>query len=91
MSLPSTIGNGWGVERWTPGKGLAHRFMADEPLPGRVSARTDAHLPDHPPCPHCGSKQTELVSPFGSVLANAQYRCQACSSPFEFMKWLPED
>jgi ring-1,2-phenylacetyl-CoA epoxidase subunit PaaD len=56
-----------------------------------VPARKDGHLPEHPACPHCGSEDTELMSAFGTVLANAQYRCRACASPFEFMKWLEEN
>jgi DNA-directed RNA polymerase subunit RPC12/RpoP len=56
-----------------------------------VPARTDGQLPEHPACPHCGSHDTEMMSPFGTVLANAQYRCHACSSPFEFMKWLSDE
>lgn len=48
---------------------------------------SSTELPDHPPCPHCGSEETELLSFFGSVLANAQYYCRGCRVPFEFIKW----
>jgi hypothetical protein len=34
-------------------------------------------------CPFCGSRETELLSPFGSQLSTAQYLCRACRSPFE--------
>ena len=34
-------------------------------------------------CPFCGSRETELLSPFGSQLSTAQYLCHACRSPFE--------
>lgn len=44
-------------------------------------------LPDNLACPHCESRDTELMSPFGSVLANAQYYCNGCSTTFEYMKW----
>jgi hypothetical protein len=47
----------------------------------------DAELPEHPKCPHCGSEDTRLMSPFGSVLANAQFYCEDCRTTFEFMKW----
>lgn len=48
-----------------------------------------ADLPEHAQCPHCGSEDTELMSPFGSVLANAQYYCQGCRTTFEYVKWQP--
>lgn len=48
-------------------------------------------LPENPPCPHCDQDETELMSPFGSVLANAQYYCNACRTAFELMKWRRED
>lgn len=50
-----------------------------------------AELPDHPPCPHCGSQDTELMGIFGSILANAQFYCNGCRCPFEFVKWQDAD
>ena len=44
-------------------------------------------VPAEPPCPHCGSRDTELMNLFGSVLANLQYYCKGCRTPFEQMKW----
>lgn len=37
-------------------------------------------------CPHCGSKNTELVSPFGATACKAFYRCLSCKEPFEYFK-----
>lgn len=56
-----------------------------------MSGLEAAKLPDQPACPHCGETDTELMSPFGSVLANAQYYCHGCRSTFEFMKWQASD
>lgn len=39
-------------------------------------------------CPHCGSRQTELVSQFGSTACKALYRCQDCREPFDYFKCL---
>lgn len=36
-----------------------------------------------PPCPLCGSAETEQLSPFGSTPCKALHRCQACKEPFE--------
>jgi hypothetical protein len=44
-------------------------------------------LPTHPPCPFCDGHDTELVSPFGSVLSVAAFWCKSCHSAFELLKW----
>ena len=40
----------------------------------------------HPACPHCGSKDTELLSEFGSTACKALHRCRACREPFDAFK-----
>lgn len=40
-----------------------------------------------PACPFCGSDRTELLSLFGSTSLTSQYRCAACRSAFEYVKW----
>ena len=37
-------------------------------------------------CPHCGSMNTERLSPFGSTACKALWRCLACREPFEEFK-----
>jgi ring-1,2-phenylacetyl-CoA epoxidase subunit PaaD len=37
-------------------------------------------------CPRCASKETRLVSQFGSTACKAQYRCLACLEPFDYFK-----
>jgi hypothetical protein len=44
-------------------------------------------LPTHPPCPFCDGRDTELVSPFGSVLSVAAFWCRGCHTAFELVKW----
>ncbi len=39
-----------------------------------------------PPCPACGSDDTECVSRFGSTPCKALYRCRACLEPFDYFK-----
>lgn len=39
-----------------------------------------------PPCPTCGSADTERVSQFGSTPCKALYRCRACLEPFDYFK-----
>jgi ring-1,2-phenylacetyl-CoA epoxidase subunit PaaD len=37
-------------------------------------------------CPRCGSKDTELLSEFGSTSCKALWRCKACREPFDYFK-----
>ena len=37
-------------------------------------------------CPQCGSKDTELISEFGSTSCKALWRCKSCREPFEYFK-----
>ena len=38
------------------------------------------------PCPQCGSKNTSLVSQFGSTPCKSNYRCLDCLEPFDYFK-----
>ncbi len=61
-----------------------HPHRQDEPAPGSRDA---------PPCPFCGSPRTEVMSLFGSHASLTTCWCEACRSPFEFLRWRgePED
>lgn len=37
-------------------------------------------------CPHCGSRDTEVVSEFGSTACKALRRCRSCAEPFDHFK-----
>ena len=37
-------------------------------------------------CPHCGSEDTETISPRGSTPCKAQFRCRSCLEPFDYFK-----
>jgi ring-1,2-phenylacetyl-CoA epoxidase subunit PaaD len=40
------------------------------------------------PCPQCNSKNTKLISQFGSTSCKAHYQCQDCLEPFDYFKCL---
>ena len=40
------------------------------------------------PCPYCSSKETRMVSQFGSTACKAQYSCSSCLEPFDYFKCL---
>jgi ring-1,2-phenylacetyl-CoA epoxidase subunit PaaD len=37
-------------------------------------------------CPQCGSKQTEIISQFGSTPCKSLYKCLNCLEPFDYFK-----
>ncbi len=39
-----------------------------------------------PLCPVCESKETELISEYGSTACKALYRCTSCLEPFDYFK-----
>jgi ring-1,2-phenylacetyl-CoA epoxidase subunit PaaD len=39
-------------------------------------------------CPKCNSKDTRMVSLFGSTACKAHYQCNVCQEPFDYFKCL---
>ena len=58
------------------------------PIPGTNAKRIEALFSEapQPECPHCGDKNTKLVSQFGSTACKALYQCQDCKEPFDYFK-----
>lgn len=40
------------------------------------------------PCPKCGSRETKMVSQFGSTACKAHYQCLTCLEPYDYFKCL---
>lgn len=40
------------------------------------------------PCPRCDSKNTKMISQFGSTACKAHYQCNDCLEPFDYFKCL---
>jgi ring-1,2-phenylacetyl-CoA epoxidase subunit PaaD len=40
------------------------------------------------PCPKCNSRDTRMISQFGSTACKAQYQCNECKEPFDYFKCL---
>jgi ring-1,2-phenylacetyl-CoA epoxidase subunit PaaD len=40
------------------------------------------------PCPKCGSRNSRMVSQFGSTACKALYQCNDCQEPFDYFKCL---
>lgn len=41
---------------------------------------------DDIPCPRCDSKNTEMISQFGSTACKSLFRCNSCGEPFDYFK-----
>lgn len=42
--------------------------------------------PKEIPCPQCGSKDTKMISQFGSTACKALYKCNSCYETFDYFK-----
>jgi ring-1,2-phenylacetyl-CoA epoxidase subunit PaaD len=54
------------------------------PPPG--GSRRALFAQEVPPCPHCGSAETEQISEFGSTACKSLHRCRVCREPFDAFK-----
>lgn len=60
--------------------------LTTDPRPGEKE-EPPGGLPERPPCPFCGGRDTSLRSEFGAHASVSTYWCRACHSPFEFIRW----
>lgn len=42
--------------------------------------------PENIECPQCGSKNTQLLSEFGSTACKSLFKCKDCLEPFDYFK-----
>ncbi|WP_376797278.1 hypothetical protein [Thermogemmatispora sp.] len=60
--------------------------MSEETASGQFTPEWRSSGGGRPRCPFCGSTETELFSLFGQQLLTAQYYCNGCHTPFEYIK-----
>ncbi len=56
-----------------------------EPLPDKLALLHDQKVVK---CTRCGSKNTRLISQFGSTACKALFQCDDCHEPFDYFKCL---
>jgi ring-1,2-phenylacetyl-CoA epoxidase subunit PaaD len=56
-----------------------------EPLPDKLALLHDQKIVK---CTRCGSKNTRLISQFGSTACKALFQCEDCHEPFDYFKCL---
>ena len=74
---------------WISGKG--REALGDFGIaPPQDGAAKEALFGSHDPvqCPHCSSRDTVMVSEFGSTACKALWKCRACGEPFDYFKCL---
>lgn len=54
--------------------------------PAKRAGRRALFGADQVACPQCGSRDTELLSEFGSTSCKALWRCRSCREPFDYFK-----
>ena len=61
---------------------------ADGSLAIDISALTSSKVQSKVvvPCPHCNSRNTRLLSQYGSTACKALYQCNSCLEPFDYFK-----
>ncbi len=59
-------------------------MSAHAPLP---SPPPDGGRGTEPKCTHCGARNAEVISLFGTQAMTLQYRCRKCGTLFEAIKY----
>ncbi len=54
--------------------------------PAKSAGRRALFGADEIACPQCGSRDTEVLSEFGSTSCKALWRCRSCREPFDYFK-----
>ncbi len=86
VNVEVSLRKAWSTNRMTD---EARRKLRDKGIapPHRYRGELNVKTLTHPiPCPHCGSSQTQLRSPFGPALCRAFYQCNECGQTFERFK-----
>lgn len=81
MSLEETWSSNDVTER---GRQALREFRLSPPPPHQ--GIIDLDILEYAECPHCGSHNTELRSPFGPTLCRALHHCHDCRQGFEQFK-----
>ena len=55
--------------------------------PRRQKSKPESARDTEPACPHCKARDVEVISLFGTQAMTLQYRCRACGTVFEALKY----
>lgn len=79
----------WTTDWITPrGRKALENYGIAAPLEAEADKDVLLHGKRIVKCTNCGSKNTRLVSQFGSTACKAQFQCEDCQEPFDYFKCL---
>ena len=79
----------WTTDWITPrGREALEKYGIAAPLEAEADKDVLLHGKKLVKCPQCGSKNTKMVSQFGSTACKAQFQCEDCQEPFDYFKCL---
>jgi len=84
VEIKQVLSPAWTTEWMSEaGKQKLQEYGIAAPAPNHCFAIGEDQPED---CPHCHSKNIELISRFGSTPCKALYRCLDCREPFDYFK-----
>jgi ring-1,2-phenylacetyl-CoA epoxidase subunit PaaD len=88
FQIKTTLSPAWTTD-WITEKGRENlREYGIAPPENEVDKSILFAEPTVVPCPLCKSKNTKMVSLFGSTACKAHYQCNDCLEPFDYFKCL---
>ncbi|MEM7427025.1 MAG: 1,2-phenylacetyl-CoA epoxidase subunit PaaD [Pseudomonadota bacterium] len=86
-ALSIALAPAWSTD-WITEKGRAElKAFGIAPPEGAATSKRELFSGDrNVQCPHCGARDTEMVSEFGSTACKSLWRCRSCREPFDYFK-----
>lgn len=89
VEVSTVLSPAWTTDWITP---AAREKLREYGIAPPEQATTDKSFltgqPKQVTCPLCGSRNTEMISQFGSTACKALYKCTDCLEPFDYFKCL---
>ncbi|MEJ7626420.1 MAG: 1,2-phenylacetyl-CoA epoxidase subunit PaaD [Ferruginibacter sp.] len=82
IKIISVLSPAWTTE-WMTEKGKSKLKEYGIAAPHLLKDDSDLHAVE---CPQCNSRDTKLLSQFGSTACKALYQCISCKEPFDYFK-----
>ena len=86
VSVELTLDPVWSTDMITAAGKEKMKKYGIAPPQGKAAENAGLHAKVTVPCPHCGARNTSLISHFGSTACKSLYRCEECKEPFDYFK-----
>lgn len=89
VTVETVLRPAWTTDWMTDeGKARLREYGIAPPEDPTVDKRALMGETDAIACPNCGSKNTQMVSEFGSTACKSLFKCNDCLEPFDYFKCL---